>query len=222
MTTPGRLGLDIAGAGPAGNEHQYAEDGTRRPGTPSGIRRNSLPSGRIRRMTEAGMEENGGAMRLVLAALVAAIVPVSGSMSRPALKYPTNHHLASFRRTWPFLPLEVRQACFMVYDRRHFTLSVLNEGQSRTIDFNKEISLPLLFNSKFNDRRKEQFFSEMGILLSSGLDISSAFKVIIEQEQKEFEKESRRSVRPNLRIQGGAQRIHSTNFPSVRSSTACP
>ena len=58
------------------------------------------------------------------------------------------------------------------------------------IDFNKEISLPLLFNSKFNDRRKEQFFSEMGILLSSGLDISSAFKVIIEQEQKEFEKET--------------------------------
>lgn len=56
------------------------------------------------------------------------------------------------------------------------------------IDLNREISLPKLLKQKFNDRRKEQFFSEMGILLSSGLDISSAFKVVIEQEQKEYEK----------------------------------
>lgn len=61
------------------------------------------------------------------------------------------------------------------------------EQRSFNLDLNREISLPMLLKQKFNDRRKEQFFSEMGILLSSGLDISSAFKVIIEQEQKEYE-----------------------------------
>lgn len=64
------------------------------------------------------------------------------------------------------------------------------KGSSRPsfkLDLNREISLSMLFKQKFNDKRKEHFFSEMGILLSSGLDISSAFRVIIDQEQNEYE-----------------------------------
>jgi Type II secretory pathway, component PulF len=57
------------------------------------------------------------------------------------------------------------------------------------LDFNKEISLSNIFNQKFNDNRKEHFFSELGILLSSGLDISSAFQVVIDQSQPGYERD---------------------------------
>lgn len=45
-----------------------------------------------------------------------------------------------------------------------------------------------LFSKKFNDKKRESFFSELGILLNSGLDLSAALRLVIEQENGKDEK----------------------------------
>ena len=50
---------------------------------------------------------------------------------------------------------------------------------------NTEITL---FKRKFPDKKKEQFYSELGILLSSGLDIKTAFDIITEEQSKKAHK----------------------------------
>lgn len=50
---------------------------------------------------------------------------------------------------------------------------------------NKDLKL---FKKKINNKIKERFYSEMGILLSSGIDIKSAFDIIIDQQKKESDK----------------------------------
>lgn len=65
--------------------------------------------------------------------------------------------------------------------------SPTQEPVHKRFDLNREINLSI-FSSKFKDKKKEGFFSEMGILLSSGLDINAAFKVVIDEESKDQEK----------------------------------
>src|ERR1035437_7924713 len=58
---------------------------------------------------------------------------------------------------------------------------------SSIIDFlNKDISF---FGNSFNDKKKESFYSELAILLSSGIDIKTAQELIIEEQTKEKDKE---------------------------------
>ena len=62
----------------------------------------------------------------------------------------------------------------------------VKQGNS-IIDFlNKDIAL---FGSSFNDKKKESFYSELAILLSSGIDIKTAQELIIEEQTKEKDKE---------------------------------
>jgi len=42
---------------------------------------------------------------------------------------------------------------------------------------------------KLNDRKKEAFYSELGILLVSGIDIKSSFEILVEEQNKPKEKE---------------------------------
>ena len=54
------------------------------------------------------------------------------------------------------------------------------------LDFlNKDIQL---FGKKFNDKKKERFYSEMNILFSSGLDIKTVLELIEAEQKKEKEK----------------------------------
>lgn len=60
-----------------------------------------------------------------------------------------------------------------------------NEG-SAVLDFlNKDIAL---FDKGLDDKKKEAFYSELSILLSSGIDIKTAQELIIEEQTKEKEK----------------------------------
>ncbi|HEY6160627.1 MAG TPA: type II secretion system F family protein [Bacteroidia bacterium] len=51
---------------------------------------------------------------------------------------------------------------------------------------NKEISL---FPKKLNDRKKERFYFELGILVSAGVDIETALGLIVDQQRKKQDKE---------------------------------
>jgi type IV pilus assembly protein PilC len=51
---------------------------------------------------------------------------------------------------------------------------------------NKEINL---FKPKFSDKKKENFYSELSILLSSGIDIRTSFEILIEEQTQLSDKE---------------------------------
>lgn len=93
----------------------------------------------------------------------------------------------------------------MGIDLKHLQNNNPSKGDARSefkkvmkgIDLNKDISFSF-FQNKFGDKKREKFFSELGILLSSGLDISSAFKLMIEQEIKENDKEVYNVIYENL------------------------
>ena len=51
---------------------------------------------------------------------------------------------------------------------------------------NKDISI---FKKKLKDRKKETFFSELSILLSSGIDIKTSLELIVEEQTKKTDKE---------------------------------
>jgi type IV pilus assembly protein PilC len=54
------------------------------------------------------------------------------------------------------------------------------------LDFlNKEITL---FSSNLSDKKKERFFSDLSILLTSGIDIKTAMEIIIEEQEKAVDK----------------------------------
>ena len=61
--------------------------------------------------------------------------------------------------------------------------------------FNKEISLS---GSRLKDTKKEHFYSEMSILLSSGIDLRSALDIIIEQQKRDSDRKLFTSVRDNI------------------------
>lgn len=60
---------------------------------------------------------------------------------------------------------------------------------------NKDITL---FKSGLNDAKKERFFSDLHVLLSSGIDIKSAFELIVEEEKKKNEKELFGKIKTSL------------------------
>jgi type IV pilus assembly protein PilC len=60
---------------------------------------------------------------------------------------------------------------------------------------NKEISLS---GNKLSDRKKEAFYSEMNILLSSGIDIRSALDIVVEEQKTEKDKKLYQSIRENV------------------------
>ena len=51
---------------------------------------------------------------------------------------------------------------------------------------NKDISI---FKKKLKDKKKETFFSELSILLSSGIDIKTSLELIVEEQTKKADKE---------------------------------
>ena len=61
-----------------------------------------------------------------------------------------------------------------------------SQGNSILEFLNKDISL---FGNSFNDKKKEAFYSELAILLSSGIDIKTAQELIIAEQSKEKDKE---------------------------------
>ncbi len=64
------------------------------------------------------------------------------------------------------------------------TVSVPNKSIEKKNFLNREIHL---FN-KFGDKKKERFYSDLQVLLVSGIDLKSAFEIIIEEQEKEQEK----------------------------------
>lgn len=64
--------------------------------------------------------------------------------------------------------------------------SVKKKTSSSTFDFlNKDISFS---GSGLKEKQKEEFYSELGMLLSSGIDMRSALKIICEEQSKKKEK----------------------------------
>ncbi|HEX3008683.1 MAG TPA: type II secretion system F family protein [Bacteroidales bacterium] len=74
-----------------------------------------------------------------------------------------------------------------------------SEVPKRKFDFlsllNKEISLN---RGNLSDRKKESFYSEMNILLSSGVDIRSALDIVVEEQKKESEKKLFEEIRDRV------------------------
>jgi type IV pilus assembly protein PilC len=60
---------------------------------------------------------------------------------------------------------------------------------------NKDIKL---FGSKYNDNKKVELFTELNILLSSGIDIRTSLDLIIETQRKEEDKEVFRKIRDKI------------------------
>ena len=55
------------------------------------------------------------------------------------------------------------------------------KGSSLNLDFlNREIRLG---GKKINDTKKERFYNQLGVLFSSGIDLGTALKIIIDDEQ---------------------------------------
>lgn len=57
--------------------------------------------------------------------------------------------------------------------------------------------------SQFSDRLKDRFFAELSILLDSGIDIHTAFEIILEGAQKPIEKETYSSIKKTI-VEGGS------------------
>lgn len=60
--------------------------------------------------------------------------------------------------------------------------------------FNQEISL----SYKLKDKQKESFYSELGTLLDSGIDIKSAFDIIIEMQPKKKQRQLFESIKKSV------------------------
>ena len=71
-----------------------------------------------------------------------------------------------------------------------------NKNESNPLDFlNKEISFS---GNKLKDKQKEDFYSSLSMLLSSGIDMRSALKIIFEEQKKKKEKEIFNQLYENL------------------------
>ena len=71
-----------------------------------------------------------------------------------------------------------------------------DKRESNPLDFlNKEISFS---GSKLKDKQKEDFYSSLSMLLSSGIDMRSALKIIYQEQRKKKEKEIFNQLYENL------------------------
>ncbi len=68
-------------------------------------------------------------------------------------------------------------------DQNIASASAKNKSGEKVNFFNQEIKL----FSRFNDKKKERFYSDLQVLLNSGIDLKSAFEIIIEEQEKESE-----------------------------------
>jgi type IV pilus assembly protein PilC len=69
------------------------------------------------------------------------------------------------------------------------------KGTSSLMDFlRKDIS----FNSKFPDKKKEQFYSEISLLLSAGTDIKTALELIVDETDKDKDRELLTSIKDDI------------------------
>lgn len=74
------------------------------------------------------------------------------------------------------------------------------EEKPPLFDFlNKDIQM---FSAGFNDKKKESFYSELHILFSAGVDITSALELIEEEQEKEKDKQLFSKIK--ARVIGGA------------------
>lgn len=69
--------------------------------------------------------------------------------------------------------------------------------------FSKDIRL---FGNKLSDKKKEKFYSELHVLISSGIDIKTVLEIIEEQQEKKSEKELFGRIRE--RVVGGMSLSH--------------
>lgn len=65
---------------------------------------------------------------------------------------------------------------------------------------NKDIQL---FGKKLKDKKKEKFYSELAILLSSGLDIKSSLDIVVDEQTKEADKKIFRDISNSVLGGGG-------------------
>ena len=62
----------------------------------------------------------------------------------------------------------------------------INKDNKINFDWlNKDIAL---FSSNLSDKKKERFFSELSILLSSGIDIKTALEIIVDEQERAIDK----------------------------------
>lgn len=72
-----------------------------------------------------------------------------------------------------------------------------NKAEGTTImDFlNRDITF---FGKKLKDKKKESFYSELGVLLSSGIDIRTSFDIIVEEQKKANDKKIFDGIRQKI------------------------
>lgn len=69
------------------------------------------------------------------------------------------------------------------------------EGSSVMDFLNRDISL---FGSKISDKKKERFYSDLGILLSSGIDIKTSLELVVEDQKKDKDKTFFEKIKDNV------------------------
>ncbi|MCK4661789.1 MAG: type II secretion system F family protein [Bacteroidales bacterium] len=86
----------------------------------------------------------------------------------------------------------------------------INQSKSNNQIFaflNKDISL---FGTKLKDIKKERFYSEIGILLASGIDIKTSLDIIVDEQTKSADKELFESI--NNRVLNGDSLSEAINY----------
>lgn len=84
-------------------------------------------------------------------------------------------------------------------NKKNIPSSSNNAGQ--IMDFlNRDIKL---FSAKFSDKKKERFYSDLSILLSSGIDVKSSMELMAEEQKKEKDKALFIQIKDQI-IRGGS------------------
>lgn len=88
-----------------------------------------------------------------------------------------------------------------------------SEASSLTSLFSKDISL---FGNILSDKKKEKFYSELHVLISSGIDIKTVLEIIEEEQEKKSDKELFGKIRE--RVVGGMSLSHAMEKEGLFSS----
>ena len=84
---------------------------------------------------------------------------------------------------------------------KHINQQQTKAAQQNTVD--KKSILQFLqqdisFNSSFPDKKKEQFYSEISLLLSAGTDIKTALELIVDETEKEKDKKLLEGIKDDI------------------------
>ena len=75
----------------------------------------------------------------------------------------------------------------------------INKVAKKSFTFNELLNKDIsLFGSRFNDKRKEDFYSSLSILFSSGLDFRTSIELLEEEQTKEKDKILYRSIKDEI------------------------